>query len=141
VKKNRIVIFAITAIIVLGFIFKDKLIQSYVSLCNEKLEAYAEKMMGSLGERTGSYGFWNISCYPDEGMVEFQTGGWGLAPSSTYKGFYYASDNSHKVFSVADASVAPLEIHGDYATWTDGTDNHGSSTRIMDKWFWFEASF
>ena len=87
------------------------------------------------------YGVWNTACYPVQGMVEFQTGGWGLAPRSTYKGFYYSDDNTHKVFSAADISVVSLEMNGDYATWTDGTDNHGSSACIVDKWFWFEASF
>lgn len=140
-KKKRIVLLLLMAIIVLGFVLQDSLIQSYVSLCADKLEAYAVTLLDSADERTDSYGVGNTSCYPVEGMVEFQTGGWGLAPSSTYKGFYYSADNTHKVFSAADGAAASLEINGDYASWTDGTDNHGSSTRIVDKWFWYEASF
>ena len=140
-KKKRIVLVLVIAIIFFGFVLQDRLIQSYVSLCEDKLEAYAVTLLDSAEERIDSYGFWNTSCYPVQGMVEFQTGGWGLAPSSTYKGFYYSADNTHKVFSAADIAHASLEINGDYATWTDGTDNHGSSTRIVDKWFWYEASF
>ena len=140
-KIKRILIFAIILILVLGFVYRDRLIRSYVLLCNDALEAYAAELLDGAERRADSYGIWKTSGYPEDNMVEFLTGGFGLAPGSTYKGFYYSADNSHKVFSAADASIAPLKIDGDHATWTDGTDNHGSSTRIMDKWFWFEASF
>lgn len=139
-KKKRIAIIAVVILVFLAVSFKNKLIQAYVTVFHESLEAYSESLL--LLEKTSSrYGFWNVSAYPEDNMVEFKTGGFGLAPSSTYKGFYYSSDNMHKVFSAADASIAPLDINGDYATWTDGTDNHGQSTRIIDHWFWFEASF
>jgi len=63
----------------------------------------------------------------------------GLAPSSTYKGFYYSADNTHKAFGGADI---PLEVKGDTASWLEvGTDNRGVSIRITDNWFWYEASF
>lgn len=139
-KKKRILIF-VTLAILLGFICKDSLIRAYVFLCNDKLETYAVKMLESAEIREDNYGNWRTIIFPEDNKVEFWTGSFGLVPSSTYKGFYYSVDNSHKVFSVADASISPLEINGDYASWTDGTDNNGSSTRIIDKWFWFEASF
>ena len=123
-----------------GLAFKDKLIFSYVSLCYDKLENYSAQMLSS--ERTtGKYGVWKTSSYPEKNMVEFQTGGWGVVPSSTYKGFYYSADNTHKLFSAAYADTVSMEIDGDNATWTDGTDNHGISVRITEKWFWYEASF
>lgn len=140
-KKSRILIFALIAITILAFVLQDNLIRCYVSLRNEKLEAYAVNLLESAEGARASYGIWTTSCYPKDGMVEFQTGGWGLAPSSTYKGFYYSADNTHKLFSAAYADQTTMKIDGDRATWTDGTDNHGSSTRIMDHWFWFEASF
>lgn len=137
----RIVICIFVAVIALGVIFKDTLIRSYVSSCNEQLETYAAKMLDS-GERTlGKYGIWKTASYPEDGMVEFQTGGFGLAPSSTYKGFYYSADNTHKTFTAAHGEAISMKIDGDHATWTDGTDNHGTSRRIMENWFWFEASF
>lgn len=140
-KKKRIVIIAVIAFIFLAFLFRTKLIQTYVTVFHKHLETYSETLLAS-GERTNTnYGFWDVSVYPEENMVEFMTGGFGLAPSSTYQGFYYSGDNTHKVFSAADTSIAPLNINGDHATWTDGTDNHGTSTRITDRWFWFKASF
>lgn len=140
-KKRRIVIFIIIAAIVLGVVFKDKLIQTYVTVFHESLEDYSENLLDHSDMRSTTYGLWDVDIYREDNMVEFMTGGFGMAPSSTYKGFYYSADNTHKVFSAADDSIAPLEIDGDIATWTDGTDNHGTSVRIIDNWFWFEASF
>lgn len=140
-KKKTIVICVIIAALLLGFLFQDHLIRSYVSLCHGELERSASQMLDSSSESTGRYGPWETFVYPTDGMVEFHTGGWGLVPSSTYKGFYYSADDTHKLFSAAYGEKTTMEIHGDHASWTDGTDNHGISIRITEKWFWFEASF
>lgn len=140
-KKKFIAICLVVAVIVLGLIFKDDLIQSYILFCHDDLETYAIQRLDGNEKTTDKYGVWKTKCYPLDGMVEFWTGGWGLAPGSTYKGFYYAADDTHKIFSAAYEDTVSMEIDGDNATWTDGTDNHGISIRIITKWFWFEASF
>ena len=140
-KKRTVILCVVIVVIVLGLLFQDNLIRSYVSLCSTKLENYAVKVLESSESTSGSYGIWKTKCYPEDTMVEFWTGAWGLAPSSTYKGFYYSADNTHKLFSAAYEDSTSLEINGDHASWTDGTDNHGTSIRITEKWFWFEASF
>lgn len=43
-KKKRILILVMIALLVVGLISKDYLIRSYVVLCNDKLETYALKM-------------------------------------------------------------------------------------------------
>ena len=140
-KKKTIIICLVMIALFFGLVFKDNLIRSYVSICHGKLETYASGMLESNGETRGNYGIWETSCYPEDGMVEFFTGGWGLVPSSTYKGFYYSADNTHKLFSAAYTETTAMEVDGDFASWNDGTDNHGTSIRIMENWFWFEASF
>lgn len=140
-KKKNVVLCLVIAVLILGLIFQDGLIRSWVSLCKGKLETYAVRMLDNSENTSGSYGIWKTKCYPEDSMVEFWTGGWGLAPSSTYKGFYYSADNTHKLFSAAYEDAVSMEINGDHASWTDGTDNHGISIRIAEKWFWFEASF
>ena len=140
-KKKVIAICLVIAVAILGLALKDNLIRIYVALCHENLETYAVQFLDGKERTSGQYGIWKTSCYPDDGMVEFYTGGWGLAPSSTYKGFYYSADNTHKLFSAAYKDITSMETDGDEATWTDGTDNHGISTRITENWFWFEASF
>ena len=139
-KKSRILLI-VAAAIFLGLLFQEKLIQTYVCVFHENLEAYAVKLLDTSDAKRTRYGLWDVKSYPKDQMVEFMTGGFGLAPSSTYKGFYYSEDNIHKVFSVADKSIALMETDGDRATWTDGTDNHGKSIRITENWFWFEVSF
>lgn len=140
-KKRTIAICLIAAVLVLGLVFQDHLIRSYVSLFHDRLEDYAVQTLAGGEKNSGHYGLWKTSGYPADGMVEFRTGGWGLAPGSTYKGFYYSADNTHKVFSAARSDAISLDVDEDRATWTDGTDNHGVSIRITENWFWYEASF
>jgi len=140
-KKKRILIPVIIAVIFLGLVFQDELVQGYVTAANDRLEAYAEKLLENSSIRNDAYGAWDVDVYHEDRMVEFRTGGFGLAPSSTYKGFYYSADNTHKPFSAAYSDAVSMEVDGDRATWTDGTDNHGLSLRITEKWFWYEASF
>lgn len=139
--KKKILIICIVVLLLLALIFRGALIRTYVSLFHESLEAYASQCLSGGEKTTGKYGLWKTSSYPEDGMVEFRTGGFGLAPSSTYKGFYYSEDNTHKVFSAADEDAVTMEISGDSAYWSDGTDNHGKSVRITENWFWYEASF
>lgn len=138
---KSLAIMIVISIFFLGIIFREKLIQSYVVVARAHLQAYAENLLYSDNRQSTRYGFWKVRSYPENQMVEFHTGGFGLAPSATYKGFYYSTDNVHKVFSVADESIATMDVNGDYAAWTDGTDNHGISMRFVDNWFWYEASF
>ncbi len=141
--KKKTVIICIAAVLVVviafAFLYKDNLIRACVSACRNHLQTYAQQM---LKDKTpsGKYGPWETLCYPEEGMVEFLTGGAGLAPNATYKGFYYSADNTHKPFSAAEG-VTLTQTDADNASWTDGTDNHGISVRITENWFWFEASF
>ena len=139
--RKNLVIMIVVFILLLCVIFADRLIQSYVVVAKEHLQTYAEQLLESDERQSTRYGLWKVSSYPEEQMVEFHTGGFGLAPSSTYKGFYYSADNVHKVFSVADKSLATMDVDGNLASWSDGTDNHGTSMRITDHWFWYEASF
>ena len=140
-SRKRLVTVIVVLILLLCMIFQEKLIQTYIVVARKNLVAYAENLLDSDDRQSDRYGFWKVRSYSEEQMVEFHTGGFGLAPSSTYKGFYYSADNVHKVFSVADKSLTTMDVEGNLATWTDGTDNHGTSMRITDNWFWYEASF
>ena len=140
-KKKTIFVVIIIIAALLFVIFQDNLVRTYVSLCHESLETYASALLKNTDNTAGTYGVWKTVGYPEDGMVEFRTGGWGLAPNSTYKGFYYSADDTHKPFSAAYGDAISMEIDGDHASWTDGTDNNGVSIRIVKNWFWFEASF
>lgn len=86
-----------------------------------------------------SYKNYEIACYPEKGMVEFQGPGWGLGSSTRYTGFYYS------------ASGDPLGFQGSQPTFTrDGEgwrweepagDNWEYTQEITPNWYWFEMHF
>ena len=144
-----------TALLLVVLCGQDMLAKTYVNVFHKHLESYAEELLdkaqnASVGDvnvymhdedelyMTDTYGFWKVSCYPDDNMVEFDVGGKGLVFNSTYWGFYYSPDNTHKVFQGADI---PLNVNENLADWYGEGDNWGKSIRLLDKWFWYEASF
>ena len=137
-KRKTIVTCLALAAMITCLLCKNAILRFHVAHNHEKLEQYALQMLENGDTNSGRYGLWKTRCYPDIGMVEFHAGGFGLAPGTTYQGFYYSSDDAHRPFSGAEA---PMEIDGNHATWTDGTDNYGTSVRLTPNWFWFRASF
>jgi len=137
---KKLCLFLLTALVLTLYLGRDYAVQLYVRTFESRLEDFAVEQLSQVGDsHPDSYGLWKISVLSEDSMVEFHTGGSGLAPSSTYKGFYYSPDDTHKAFGGADVH---LEIKGDTATWLEmGTDNHGVSIRITENWFWYEASF
>jgi len=128
----------LAAVLVLAICFYHPLIRTYIGVRQEHLSAFAERMLE--GESaSGRYGFWKVRADTDAGMVEFRTGGWGLAPSSTYEGFYYSREDVHLPFQGnTDLTMEPRE---GYAIWNDGYGNWGKSWRIFENWYWYQAYF
>jgi len=160
---SSIKLISIVCAVVLVFIClfgQDMLVKAYVKFFHWHLESYAEELIargpqidigdsqkdeavpewddGSRRSIRDTYGPWKVTYYPEDRLVEFHTGGAGLVSNSTYWGFYYSPDNAHKVFQGADTH---LNVNGNLADWYGEGDNWGKSTRLLDKWFWFEASF
>lgn len=160
---SSIKLISIVCVVVLVFIClfgQDMLVKAYVKFFHWHLESYAEELIargpqidigdsekdeavpewddGSRRLIRDTYGPWKVTYYPEDRLVEFHTGGAGLVSNSTYWGFYYSPDNTHKVFQGADTH---LNVNGNLADWYEEGDNWGKSTRLLDKWFWFEASF
>lgn len=139
-KAIRIGLCILLAIALIAvFLFYPQIVRGYVLGAHDHLEAYALEALEA-GD-AGSYGFWNVSVYPEAGMVEFRTGGSGLAPGSTYEGFYYSASDSHTPFM---GLVWEMDVQGDTTYWYDDpetSDNWCSSIRITDHFYWFEAHF
>ena len=72
-------------------------------------------------------------------IVQFSSGGFGLAPSTTYYGFYYSEDDVPVAFQNVDIELVPTG--NDKWTWSDGTDNGGTTQRISECWFSYQAWF
>lgn len=135
-------IFAGTLLIICIFIFmfgQNLLAKTYVKVFHKQLEVYAENLLKECDYTTSDrYGIWKVSCHPEDELVEFRVGGAGLVANSTYYGFYYSPDDTHKTFQGADV---PLNINKDLADWYGEGDNWGKSTRMIKNWFWYEAHF
>ncbi len=143
-----------TALLLICILGQDLIAKTYVMIFHESLESYAEELLDEASSASltdenvystdediylvDKYGFWEVTCYVDDNMVEFIVGGKGLVFNSTYWGFYYSPDNTHKVFQGADI---PLNVNENLADWYDEGDNWGKSIRLLDKWFWYEANF
>lgn len=70
-------------------------------------------------------------------MYEFILG-FGIGDKQ-YWGVYYSPDDVPLPFQNTDV---PLSPNGDGIwTWQTEEDNHGTTKKITDKWYYFEASF
>lgn len=139
-KAIRTVLCVVPVLVMLcAFLFYRPLVRIFVRGNHENLERYAQSAL-TQGD-ADSYGFWSVHAYPEQGMVQFNTGGSGLAPATTYEGFYYSAGDVHIPFQGWDLE---MDIQGDTAYWYEDpetSDNWGRSTRIMENWYWFEAHF
>ena len=79
----------------------------------------------------------NVYAY-DNTIVQFSTGGKGLAPSSIYIGFYYSKNDTPASFQNA---YSLEKVGKNKWEWNDVGDNHGTTIKIRDNWYYFDASF
>lgn len=139
--KPFIIVF-VTALFLIYLLGQDLIAKTYVQVFHSHLESYAEELLDKSEDYEDvlhdTYGFWDVTCYTGDNMVEFSVGGKGLVFNSTYWGFYYSPDNTHKVYQGGDI---PLNVNKDLADWYGEGDNWGKTIRLRDKWFWYEASF
>ena len=136
-KKRCWIIAAVTALLLTFLLTGDTRTRMYVRSHIQGLEDFAVSALEKRGPL--QYGAWDVFSYPEGGMVEFYTGGYGLVPSTVYKGFYYSAADAHTPFQ---ATEQPMEVTGDTARWQQPeSDNWGTSRRIAPHWFWYEAHF
>ena len=116
--------------------------QSYVMLFHRQLEIYAEELLQQAEVAAyDDYGPWDVTCLPEEKLVEFHTGSSGFGSETAYCGFYYSPDNQHKVCMQANDASLKVSESGNLADWYGEGDNWGKSTRLMEKWFWFKVYY
>lgn len=68
-------------------------------------------------------------------MTEFMVMSYG----DTYYGYYYSPDDVPLAFQNTDTKLT--QDGHDYWVWQAEGDNHGATSKIMDHWYYFEASF
>ena len=118
------------------FLMNQTMITGYVKLHAEELEATAQEA-GYAAQKDGPIQISKYANRPD--MVEFSCWGKGLVPSSTYIGFYYSENDEPIPFQ---GVMQELVESGRGWVWQQPeSDNHGYTEKIMDNWYYFEASF
>ena len=104
----------------------------YVQGHQAELTAYVETLLATDPAQLEDY-------HGYSGMVEFQTSVFGLAPSSTYSGFYYSPEDVPLGFQ--SAQVDFVESGGCWLWEEPEGDNRQYTEKIADHWYWYEASF
>jgi len=115
------------------------LVRAYVIANQQRLEIYAENLLESGNSDT--YGLWDVTAYPELGMVAFQTGGSGIGSETNYEGFYYCISGEHIPFPGFEQAQ---ELYGSDAWFRDAnenSDNWQKSTQIAQNWFWFTLHY
>ena len=106
----------------------------YVRQNQETLTDFAEEVMQSGPGQVLKYDGWSVSYF---NVVVFQVSYWGIAPSSTEKGFYYSPDGTPQCVGDADASMAFVP-EGDGWLGVDGWGNTQYTENICGCWYWYE---
>ena len=129
----------LAVVMALCFLYYPSLVRTYVTANQQKLEDYAQALLETGGQ--GTCGLWEATAYPELGIVEFRTGGSGLAPGSVYEGFYYSVSGEHVPFP---GFAGPDENLGEDALFADpaaDSDNFQTSAQLAPGWFWFTLHY
>ena len=111
----------------------------FVCLYHEDIEESLTLGMGVPADDAMLFGYKYVNTWEGEhSMTEFLIAASGFIPESTYYGCYYSPDDVPLAFQNLDTVLVQ---EGDSWTWVGEGDNCGITTKIMDNWYYFEASF
>ena len=114
-----------------------------VAAHGEELSAFAQSCLeaGQVPEDLPLPGLvQEVSLWPvgEGAFVEFACHGWGLAPASSYYGFYYSPQGPQAYQSAKEMS---LTEDGEGWSWQGEGDNHGYTQEIGQDFYYYEAHF
>lgn len=143
-KRPRVVIICIIAItILLIFIIKDTKKDKIIRLVNKNQEFLNEcienKTYDKIYKINAIKSIAPYSIMDNELYIDFYCYGFGIAPSSTYYGFYYSSNDEPIGFQAAQIELEP---DGKGWVWQQPNgDNRYYTEKISDNWYYYEAGF
>ena len=85
------VLFALIVCIWISYRHSKQYVFTYVQNHTDELTEYAEEIIETAPNHTLSYEAWDAEFYESTDMVQFMVSGWGLTPSTKYKGFFLFS--------------------------------------------------
>lgn len=107
----------------------------FVRLYNEKIEEGLRVNAGVPADDAVLFGYKYVNTWEGEhSMVEFLIGSIGDA----YYGCYYSPDDVPLAFQNTEAELT--QCGHDSWKWSAEGDNSGKTMKIMDHWYYFEAS-
>ena len=108
----------------------------FVRLYHDDIEEGLRMNAGVPADDVVLFGYKYVNTWEAEhSMVEFLI----TSRGDTYYGCYYSPDDVPLAFQNVDAKLT--QDGHDYWEWEAEGDNHGSTSKIMDHWYYFEASF
>lgn len=136
-KFKWLIAVLILVILVLSFFCNPLLrVKAFVHLHHSRIEE-------PLVDHNGVPVIWGVKSHNtwegEHDMTEFILFHSGFGSETTYYGCYYSWDDVPLAFQNQDAALVQ---HGHaYWNWKGEGDNHGATQKIMDRWYYFEASF
>ena len=131
--------FLAIGLLLLCALCRPMIARSYLLSHAQEVQSFAEAKL-ALTETADHFGPFEVQVYPELGLVQFHTGGYGLVPESTYEGLYYSAAGTHVCFP----GFVPSEDYGATVLFRDtqeNSDNWQKSTQIMDYLYWFELHY
>ena len=131
--------FLTAGILLLCALCRPMIARSYLLSHAQDVQRFAEAKLAST-ETADHFGPFEVHVFPELGLVQFDTGGYGLVPESTYEGLYYSASGTHVCFP----GFVPAEDYGATALFRDpeeNSDNWQKSTQITEHLYWFELHY
>jgi len=141
-KKKRILIVALILVVAaIGILSNPKVRTNlFVRLYHEQIEEGLRVNAGVPADDVVIFGYESVNTWEGEhSMTEFLIGSFGFGSGSTYYGCYYSPDDVPLAFHNTDVELT--QDGHEYWEWQADGDNHGSTSKIMDYWYYFEAEF
>ena len=150
-KKPIIILLSVTLVVLLALVIFTTFISSdpkseindYVIENRNNLNDYVVRLLNEKqDDYHGEYDTMTVDLWKDCNMVEFSKDRWcfGIAPASTYRGFYYSPEDVPLGFQGAALEFKSVE-NGWESKPYPGSSIHEYTERITDNWFFYEVKF
>lgn len=142
-KNHRFALIWIISIALLIFIFgntrKDKIVRLVIKNQDFLNESIENETYDKIYKINAIKSITPYSLSNNELYIDFYCSGFGIAPSSTYYGFYYSSNDEPIGFQ-----AAPIELEPDGNGWSwqqPNGDNSYYTEKILKNWYYYRAGF
>ncbi len=138
-KKHKWIWIAVVIVVIAAvFLFNSPKFRAklFVGLYAETIENGMAAGNGVPADDAILFGYRSVNTWEGEhAMTEFIL----LTRGDTYYGVYYSPDDVPVAFQNVPAELT--QDGHDYWVWKAEGDNHGTTSKIQDHWYYFEASF